>query len=194
MPYKFDYIFFADADMSFPDGTVAQLLKVFEDYKDERPFIASGIYAIRQQGYGPSVYHWNGNAFVNDMAQLDSAFDYEHVFRADGAATGCMLIKTALFIDKVTDPDDLWFEYAYTPMEEGGPRTKWSEDMVFCKKCVDAGVKVYINPKVVCGHDLWGAQVWPVSKKEFQVRIGTDLVVNLTRRIKDGHSSNNPVT
>lgn len=179
----YDYVFFADSDMSFPQGVVKRLIALMNDHPEH--YIASGLYTVRQESFAHAVYKWNGVAFTNVTGD-DPEFKFDSVFEADGVGTGCMLIRTSLFRDKLIDDECLWFRYDYKPVVENGPRRKWSEDLVFCADCYRANVPILVDTSIICGHELRGVEVFPKDEGSFQISTGLnfDLVVQPERRDK----------
>ena len=59
---------------------------------------------------------------------------------------GCALLKMSVF-DKIPYP---WFEFKY--YEKNGRWEQTSEDLLFCQKLQDAGLKIYCDPTVQCTH------------------------------------------
>ena len=83
--------------------------------------------------------------------------------KVDAIGTGCMLIDMNVF--KIIEWP--WFEYEYTTFQ--GKHDRISEDMVFCKKCMVAGIPIYADTDIKCGHFL-SAQVIPTNEGGYEVK------------------------
>jgi len=155
----FDYLFFMDTDMTFPPGTLAMMIRHMADIKEDKPPILGGVYCNRGSDFRWHVYEWvEGTEGWKSMRfPLNNG-----LVKVDAIGTGCMLIDMNVF--KVIEWP--WFEYEYTMFE--GKRERKSEDMVFCKKCMDAGIPMYADSDVQCGHFL-SAQVVPTGDGGYEV-------------------------
>lgn len=154
-----DYLFFMDTDMTFPRGCLAQMLRGAANVEGDQPFVIGGIYCNRGGDFRWHVYKW-----VDDEQGWHSLkFPLNNgLQRVDAIGTGCMLIDMNVF--KILEWP--WFEYEYKMFQ--GNRDRLSEDMVFCKKCMEAGIPLYANTDVKCGHFL-SAQVMPTNDGGYQV-------------------------
>lgn len=132
---NFDYILFLDSDLTFPDDVIEQLIKYQCD-------IISGLYFMRMPPHYPTAYIWKEEKGQFGFAPLNM-FDYE-LMEIDGCGCGCMLINTRIF-EKLEPP-------YFTPIPSNSGKTILSEDLSFCKKAIDAGIKLVLNTNVKCGH------------------------------------------
>lgn len=158
----YDFVFYMDSDMIFPRATLAKLLRSAAEIKDEAPPVIGGIYNTRGD-HRVNVYEWREEGkfpgFMPKLHDLNSG-----VHPVDFIATGCQLIDCGVF-EAIDWP---WFEYWYKPGPPDGKRKRWSEDAVFAKKCMDAGIKHYVDTGIVCKH-LHNVAIQQVSRENFQV-------------------------
>lgn len=175
MQHGFDYVLFADSDMGFPPGVTIGLLAAMETEADERVYITSGVYNVRRQGFVNAIYRWNGASFDDVNADKDKDFTMNSVYAADAVGTGCMLIDLKLFEDKADELTFPWFQYWYEPMQPGGEIMRWSEDLVFGRKCSRIGVHAFVNTSVICRHEIRNSYVHQKDGANYEVVVNGDL-------------------
>ncbi len=168
-----DWLFFMDADQTFPPETLERLIAW------DLP-IVSGLYF---KPYGKPVPHayrymWEEAkkypvedeqadhyymSLVNEVAAyLGKYYDTlakgdlptallpakrEDLIECDGVGGGCLLIHRRVF------------EAIEPPYFKCNPNTFIGEDFYFCRKARQAGFKIYLDPSILCGHkqrDLTG--------------------------------------
>jgi len=157
----FDYIFFMDTDMIFNRGTLGMMIRDMAKIKEDQPPVLGGIYSSRTDDHRWHVYRW-------DEAQLgwhSMRFELNNgLVKVDAIGTGCMLIDVNVF--KVIEWP--WFEYNYfvNPMLE---KVRESEDMVFCKKCMEAKIPIYATSNVTAGH-MHSMQIWPTEDGGYEIK------------------------
>jgi hypothetical protein len=158
---KHDYIFFIDSDMTLPKHAIRMLWEHGVD-------VVSGLYMPRR-GQGKFMafdYDEKHGVFIN----RSSIKFTENLLSVDGSGGGCLLIKLDVF-DKIDPP--YFFYNDKLPMNEAlqsliVSKSKGSsidvleesmnygygygEDLNFFLKLREAGIKAYVDPKVVCGH------------------------------------------
>lgn len=132
------HIFFTENDMVLPDETLLWLLEV------EQP-IVTGVYYLRQ-GYGqPCLYRrvsqYKGcGAYGQSPVRL---YPQDAPFRLNGCVgVGCLLVRCDVF-QRVAYP---WFD-----LQAGHGQQGYGSDMYFFKHVRDAGIEVWVQPKVQCG-------------------------------------------
>lgn len=155
----YDYLFFMDTDMTFPRGTLAMMIRHMGAIGSEAPPIIGGIYCNRGGDFRWHVYKWveEEEGWHSLRFPLNNGLQ-----RVDAIGTGCMLIDMNVF--KILEWP--WFEYEYRMFQ--GERSRLSEDMTFCKKCMDAGIPIYADTDIKCGHFL-SAQVVPTDDGGYQI-------------------------
>lgn len=127
------HLFWTESDMLLPDETILRLLDV------DQP-IVSGVYFLRNGEGQPCLYRkvvrMKSNPFPFSPVSL---FPQEEPFQLDGCpGMGCVLIKREVF-EKLDFP---WFD-----LKEG----MYGQDIFFYTRVYDAGISVWVHPKVRCG-------------------------------------------
>lgn len=155
----YDYLFFMDTDMTFPKGCLAMMLRHTTQIKEDNPFVLGGIYCNRGGDFRWHVYKW----VQEEEGWHSLKFPLNQGIRkVDAIGTGCMLIDMNVF--KILEWP--WFEYEYRMFK--GNRDRLSEDMAFCQKCMNAGIPIYADSDIKCGHFL-SAQVMPTDEGGYEI-------------------------
>ena len=128
-----DYILWVDSDMILPKDALVRLLSHGKD-------IVTGAYAFKDINSQDLI------AFSADNKRMNYA-DINGLTEVGGIGFGCCLTKTEIF-DKIDFPYFVFGE-------------DYGEDIYFCKKAREKGLKIYLDPDVKCGH---------IGKINFQVR------------------------
>jgi len=128
------HLFLVDSDTGPPLDCLSKLLAL------DVP-LASGCYPVIQQG----VPKW---AIANKNSDghyrlLEKPSLPTKPFEADAGGAGCLLVSRAVF-DRVNWP---WFKWIENP--DG---SQISEDIYFFDKCAEAGIRVTIEPNIICDH------------------------------------------
>lgn len=208
-----DYLFFMDMDQTFPPNTIELL---FESISDERP-VVSGMYFLKQEPYSPVMgryVDWDDEmlpykdqfdkmGFVHpDGRQLVlwrafTYFDRVGLFRADVIGLGCMLIKTSVFAHL----EKPYFFYSRDPRPSMKHKVM-DEVMPFCANLAKAGIPIWIDPRVQCGHltqvesnreiyeSFRDAQFAESAKREPEkFNALTELFIDVRKEQRDGDTS-----
>ena len=135
----FSHLLFLDADMIFPDDLLVRMLK----HHDQG--IVSGLYVQKVAPYFPIALRdgvdRNGVMwYQHDVGPFDGTLRRQQV-----VGMGCTLIPVSV-LDAIGPRP--WFEYQ--PDADGWPRV--SEDVPFCQKADRAGIGIWLDPTVKCGH------------------------------------------
>lgn len=158
----FDYVLMVDNDVVLP---LDALINLLDDPKD----VCLGYYAHRDED---NIYR--GRTCVCKLKGPDGKLYFDYVLeseytaeelgriRADGerkiwihgGGMGCALIRTDVF-RKIPYPWYDWVNYA------NKERHMLTEDLYFCEQCKKAGVLIFTDARVACGHMLRHVQ-WPV--------------------------------
>ena len=128
-----DYLLMVDSDVVLPSTALVDLLSPPAD-------IVSGlvrIKSLRRKGDFAAVIPYDENRFVEFQKMPDPAR-----FRIKRCGGACLMIRTGI-LEKIEEP---WFEYH----EESGHAI--SEDMWFCMQAEKAGIPIYADKRVKCGH------------------------------------------
>lgn len=156
MDEKSDYVLMVDNDVVLPQDV---LLNMLDDPVD----VCLGYYAHRDTD---NLYR--GRTCVCKTGYfnypLESEFTAEelkelrkegvHKMLIHGGGMGCALIRTDVF-RRIPYPWYDWVNYA------DDNRGMLSEDLFFCERCRQAGIRIYTDTRAACGHVLRHIQ-WPV--------------------------------
>lgn len=125
-----DYLLMVDSDVVLPENSLRDLL-------DPPVEIVSGLVrmkSLRRKGEYTAVFK-GAPLLYQELPEGRSRID-----RCGGA---CLMIKTSILKD-IPRP---WFEYH----EESGGRAI-SEDIWFCMQAAKAGIPIWADKRVACGH------------------------------------------
>lgn len=145
---KTDYVLMVDNDVTLPTDALINLL---DDVRD----VQLGFYAHRT---------WNdfdGRTTISKLGERNytAAFQYraeelrelrdsgKFKVQIHGGGMGCALIRMAVF-DRIRYPWYDWINY------NNANKGMLSEDLYFCEQCRKAGIKIYTDTRVGCGHML----------------------------------------
>ena len=157
----YDYVLMVDNDVVLPRDA---LINLTDDLKN----ICLGYYAHRDtdniyrgRTCVCKLYQPDGLAYYN--YPLESEYTAEelqelrnsgmHKIQIHGGGMGCAFISTAMF-RRLAYPWYDWVNY------KDANRGMLSEDLYFCELCKKAGVPVFSDTRVGCGHLLRRVQ-WP---------------------------------
>jgi len=131
---KASHLFLVEHDMVFKPDTLGRLLEQDKD-------VIAAPYSGRCLPRQPLVYQKSpsGEPYMMTYDIWPS-----EPFQAYGVPTGCTLIKMSVF-DKLKKP---YFFFEYTP--EG--LMKNSQDIYFSKKVQEAGMSVWVDPRIPVTH------------------------------------------
>lgn len=139
-PKEFDYLLFVDDDTPIPVDAIEQLVSVDQPivsavqplYLSRR--VVANIAPLPKAGDGvprwPAWWSWERPS---------------KPFQISLCGFGCVLIHRLVF-EALEWP---WFAERIVDREGLDHRT---EDVFFCLKCHDAGIPIWCNPNVMCGH------------------------------------------
>lgn len=130
---SYDYLFAVDSDISFPSDTLTRLLAHNVD-------LVSGIYMKKRlEPVEYEIYQKDKQGKLCTTVPKS-----QKLFEIDACGFGCVLIKTSVF-SRLEVPYfyNVGYDTSTLPM---------SEDLYFCKKLRYAGIKMWADPAVVCGH------------------------------------------
>ena len=175
-----DYIMQLDTDQTFHAGTIMRLWESMHKSAPDgtEPEVVAGMYFMKNPPFRPVLGPYTGWEAGMDLDYLDrfgfvcrgECGDAKHVagahqlvrwsgphywpedklFRTDVIGVGCVLSRASMW-RKLTYP---FFRYSPDPLRgsKNGDAPEISEDMFWCANMHRAGVKVWIEPKVQCGH------------------------------------------
>lgn len=137
-----DYVLMVDNDVRLPGDALRNLL---EDPVD----VCLGYYAHRWGNVfdGRTNVCRLGEYNYTDMysaeevrALRDAGVKREQVH---GGGLGCALVRTDVF-ERIPFPYFQWTHY-----QDGNVL---GEDLNFCERCGERGIKIHVDPRVACGH------------------------------------------
>lgn len=138
-----DYLMMVDNDVTVPRDALVNLMEHGVD-------VVMGYYAHRN-GANDATTRTN----VCKRGELNYTMQYtggelaayrnngEYLVRVHGGGMGCILIRCSA-LARMQYPYYKWVDYG-----NGG---MLSEDLYFCEQCRMAGIKVYADTRVSCGH------------------------------------------
>ena len=137
-----DRVMWLDSDMIF-DSDIVQRLS--SDMDEGREFV-SGLYFTRKNPIKPVVYietgyNDDGNGKVTPYAHEFRDYPKDSVFECAGVGFGACMVTTDL-LKAVYDQ----YGAPFAPMPGFG------EDLSFCRRVEEMGVKMYCDSRVKCGH------------------------------------------
>ena len=141
-------------DITDDDGNVTGMRQsIVEDAQRQ---IAAGWYST-EDGKTTSVAHWldeddfrtNGGVMNHEM--VDGISKRKKPFTVDYTGFGWVLIKKGVFVhEQMTYP---WFAPKMQVFESGAVQDMCGEDVSFCLDAMDAGFKIWCDPRIRVGHE-----------------------------------------
>lgn len=137
-----DFVLMVDNDMKLPSDALRNLL-------EEPMDVCLGFYAHRWGNVFDGrtnvcrlgEFNYTDMYNMNELRTLrDQGVKREMIH---GGGLGCALIRTSVF-DRIPFPYFKWTHY-----EDGNVL---GEDLNFCQRCSEAGIPIYVDPRVGCGH------------------------------------------
>lgn len=140
-----EWVFMTDCDHVFDPDIVQRLVTTMEA-ADPPMEVLSAMY-YQRGGHLPVAYAWN------DAEQLFSqVVDYptQGPFRVHGVGGGALLVHLGVF-DRIRDElNERPFDNRYVDTPAG---KRWlMEDLSFSKRCLELGIPVWCEPRVVSRH------------------------------------------
>lgn len=163
--YKADYMFFMDTDQTFPPMTIPILYESLLQKQEATPIcVMAGMYFTKKDPWAGvfGLYQpWNEKSekfrkqyeelgLVKDDLQLlwwksINFWSKGSIFPVDVIGAGCMMMPLSVF-EAAEMP---FFKYLPDFLNVGKMA---SEDMWFCAQLKKAGVPIFMNSNVSCGH------------------------------------------
>jgi hypothetical protein len=144
----YDYIMWIDSDIVFsPD----QFFKLIDADKD----IVSGLYKMQNNTHYATVEEWNHDFFLKhgsyQFLTPERISKKKDLFPVAYTGFGWMLMKKGVF-ESLEYP---WFQPTWKEYEYKGKQIKefTMEDVAFCDLIQQKGYQIWIDPKVVVGHE-----------------------------------------
>lgn len=133
-----DVVFWIDSDVSWE---VEDFQKLLESELE----VVSGMMPVSRDGRVGATRIVDGDFTV--MSWTDFMFDEDPV-EVDGVSLGFVAMKSEVF-EKVSRP---WFKIRSGKVSGFDGEVNVGEDYSFCMNMADAGVKIFVDPKVRVGH------------------------------------------
>jgi len=163
---EYDYQLWIDSDIMFSTEKFWQLcdLALPADALDEQgePVpenernIAAGWYST-EDGKTTSVAHWldeddfRSNGGVMNHEMVDGISKRKKPFTVDYTGFGWVMIKKGVFEhEEMKYP---WFAPKMQVFESGAVQDMCGEDVSFCLDAMDAGFKIWCDPRIRVGHE-----------------------------------------
>ena len=152
---KADYVLMVDNDVVIPQDALKNLL---DDVKE----VCLGYYAHRSwnneyngrtcvckwfDNIGKKYFNYPAESEFTAQEMKDMREEGIYKVCIHGGGSGCAFIKTDVF-RRLTYPWYDWVNYA------DAHRGMLSEDLYFCEKCHQAGIDIYTDTRVECGHQF----------------------------------------
>ena len=144
----YDYIMWIDSDIVFsPD----QFFRLIDADKD----IVSGLYKMQNNTHYATVEEWNHDFFLKhgsyQFLTPERISKKKDLFPVAYTGFGWMLMKKGV----VESLDYPWFQPTWKEYEYKGKQIKefTMEDVAFCDLIQQKGYQIWIDPKVVVGHE-----------------------------------------
>lgn len=128
------HVFFLDSDIEPPLDCLDRLLAV------EAPLVTGAYPVLMPDGLRWALADKDADRRYRLLKRLESTTE---PFLVHAGGAGCLLVRRDVF-DKVKWP---WFRWVEMP--DG---SQISEDIYFFRKCNEAGLRVTVEPQVLCNH------------------------------------------
>jgi GT2 family glycosyltransferase len=144
----YDYIMWIDSDIVF---TPDQFFRLIDADKD----IVSGLYKMQNNTHYATVEEWNHDFFLKhgsyQFLTPERISKKKDLFPVAYTGFGWMLMKKGVF-ESLEYP---WFQPTWKEYEYKGKQIKefTMEDVAFCDLIQQKGYQIWIDPKVVVGHE-----------------------------------------
>jgi hypothetical protein len=135
-----DYVWMVDSDVVVPEDALVNLVEV-------RAAICMGWYIRGRSDEGLTCAIRHGSAGWDDSIGRDELNamrgEDDPTVQVKGNGLGCTLVRVDTFA-RLPAP---WFQFTMHPI---GPPL--GEDYWFCQQCANAGVPLFVDARVGCGH------------------------------------------
>jgi GT2 family glycosyltransferase len=160
LPYQgdidYDYIMWIDSDIVWHIDSFYKLLSTLEGYPHLQ--IVAGLYKMEDRKHFAAVVEWDIEYFkkygtfkflsVDDWQQ----YDKETLMEVAYTGMGFTLIRKGVF-EKIGYP---WFMpiWEEIPLDNGIIAKDFtSEDVGFCRTATEKGIKIFVDPSIIVGHE-----------------------------------------
>lgn len=135
---EMDFVFWLDSDMVFREDTLVRMMDTLQ--KNDLD-ILTGLYFRRVPPYSPVLFD------RLDMNEDDTCNFSEFttipdkLFEVGACGFGCVLMRADVFLDVQSR-----FGNMFAPIANNG------EDVAFCWRARQCGIKIWCDPTIICGH------------------------------------------
>ena len=142
LTYGYDRIMWLDSDMVVDPDIVDRLS---DDLDEGRDFV-TGLYFTRREEQKPVIFEklWfeeAENGLATPHADFKMQYEQDSIFRVAGCGFGACMMRTDV-LKKVID--EYGQPFALIP--------GFGEDISFCTRCGELGIKIYCDSGIKCGH------------------------------------------
>lgn len=142
---NFTHVLWLDSDMIFQPT-------ILEDLLDTRKDFVTGIYHARRPSFTSCIFKQ-----CYELDRIERFTDYpKDTFEIGGCGFGCVLV-TVDILKQV----QMHFKTCFCPLQNFG------EDIAFCNRVHELGMKMWCEPTVRCGHIGHNA-VWPEDELKWK--------------------------
>lgn len=133
----YDKVLFVDSDVMVPLDAVSNMLETGKD-------VVMGFVPMKNTKTGHSAVYRHGSFFDKDNRYtMDEAKALDGPVDVKGGGFGCVMVDCRIF----SEMQPPWFVYS-----ESQAGIRRGEDLHFCYKAADMGVRIFADPRVVCKH------------------------------------------
>ncbi len=175
------HLFFLDADL---DWDAAAVLRIVNRMSLGKESVIAGVYPQKKD-------ELNYPASILMDVKTQQPIDNDGLVKAEMVPTGFLCIRREVYEgmcevsprykDSTGQGEECWnlFEMGFdrTNLEKNGLGDWWGEDFAFCRRLLNAGHEVWVDPDVDFGHH--GAKTWRANYRSAvdSVRDGTATIV-----------------
>ena len=158
----YDFVMMVDNDITLPRDALRNLLEHDADF-------VMGYYLNRYARGGnryTTLYKVGYDWQMYDAAELVQLREQgEHRIKVKGGGMGCALLRTSVF-ERLDFPWFKWTDMAFDRYDAADAYEcadkfqSGGEDINFCNRCRDAGIEIFADTRVACGHEFREVK-WP---------------------------------
>ena len=152
----YDYQLWIDSDIVFNSEKFFQLFLDANPEGEKEREIVAGWYCT-EDGRTTSVAHWleeddfRSNGGVMNHETIESMSKRKKPFTVDYTGFGWLLIKKGVFEHEGLPYP--WFAPKMQVFESGDVQDMCGEDVSFCLDAIEAGFKIWCDPRIRVGHE-----------------------------------------
>ena len=153
---NYDYQLWIDSDIIFNTEKFWQLCDLALNSDGEEKEIVAGWYST-EDGRTTTLAHWleeddfRNNGGVMNHEMVDGISKRKKPFTVDYTGFGWVMIQKGVFENK--EMKYPWFAPKMQVFESGAVQDMCGEDVSFCLDAIDAGYKIWCDPRIRVGHE-----------------------------------------